>query len=617
MRIPAPREARELYIGVLALAAILAHLALRYLTAAPPLLQRAPLFVALAVGGVPLVLELGGKARRGEFGADLIAGVSIVTAVLLREYLAGALVVLMLSGGAAIEAYAVDRASSVLRALAARLPSIAHRKRAGRVEDVAVADLRPGDEVVIFPHEIAPVDGEVLEGSGAMDEAYLTGEPYLREKVPGSAVISGAVNGDAALTVRALRPAEDSRYARIMRVVRQAEENRPRIRRLGDQLGALYTPLALAIAGAAWALSGDPLRFLAVAVVATPCPLLIAIPVAVIGAVSRGAQRGIIIRAPSVLEQIPRVRTVVLDKTGTLTYGRPTLTEELYDPRFRAQDVLPLVAAVERYSKHPLAEGVVDAAGRRGLPMPPVEQVREQPGKGLVGTVGGRTVEVTGRDHLLRDGRVDPGTLPPQASGLECVVLIDGAYAATYQFHDAPRDESAPFVAHLGPKHRVERVLLVSGDREAEVRYLAERVAITEIHAGVSPEGKVAIVREETRRAPTLFLGDGINDAPAMLTATVGIAFGGADVTAEAAGAVIVDRSLARVDELFHLSTRMRRIALQSAVGGIALSVVGMGVAAAGHLPPVAGALTQELIDLVVIFNALRVALPPRTLTDF
>ncbi len=617
MRIPALPEARELYIAALAVTAIVAHLALRYLTAAPPLMQRAPLFLALAAGGIPLVVELAVKAARKEFGADLIAGISIVSAVLLGEYLAGALVVLMLSGGTAIEAYAVDRASSVLRALAGRLPSAAHRKRHGRLEDVAIGDVRPGDELVVFPHEIAPVDGEVLAGSGVMDESYLTGEPYMMSKVPGARVISGAVNGDAALTIRATRAAEDSRYAKIMRVVREAEENRPRIRRLGDQLGALYTPLAVAIAGAAWALSGDPVRFLAVLVVATPCPLLIAIPVAVIGAVSRGAQRGIIVRTPGVLEQIPRVRTVIFDKTGTLTYGHPSLTGELYGPGFLREEVLPLVAAIEQYSKHPLAEPILHAARRLGHPLPPVDHVREEPGRGLIGTAAGTSVEVTGRDRIVRDCRVAPGTLPPEASGLECIVLVNGEYAATYRFHDAPRNESGPFVAHLGPKHRVERVLLVSGDRESEVRYLADQVAISEIHAGVSPEGKVAIVREETSRAPTLFLGDGVNDAPAMLTATVGVAFGSGDVTAEAAGAVIVESSLARVDELFHLSGRMRRIALQSAVGGIALSLVGMAVAAAGHLPPVAGAVTQELIDLIVIFNALRVALPPRTVTDF
>jgi P-type E1-E2 ATPase len=246
-----------------------------------------------------------------------------------------------------------------------------------------------------------------------------------------------------------------------------------------------------------------------------------------------------------------------------------------------------------------------------------VRRVSEAPGRGLVGQVDGRSVEVTGRDQVLRDGRVDDAALPPQASGLECVVLVDGRHAATYRFHDAPRGESGAFVAHLGPKHRVQRVLLVSGDRESEVRYLADQVHIAEIHAGVTPEGKVDIVREETRRAKTLFLGDGVNDAPAMATASVGVAFGSGDVTAEAAGVVIVDTSLAKVDELFHISTRMRRIALQSAVGGMALSVAGMLVAAAGHLPPVAGALTQEVIDVLVIFNALRVAARPRVVTDF
>jgi heavy metal translocating P-type ATPase len=635
MRIPSLRASKELYIAALALVAIGLHLVLRYLAGATGAAAQWPLYVALVAGGAPLVLELAAKALRREFGSDLLAGISIVTAALLGQYLAGTLVVLMLSGGEAIEGYAVDRASSVLRALAARLPSVAHRQRDGNIEDVGVADVRPGDLLVIFPHEIAPVDGEVVQGKGVMDESYLTGEPYMMAKAPGSEVLSGAINGESALTVRATREAQESRYARIMRVMKEAEVNRPRIRRLGDQLGAVYTPIAVAIAGAAWAASGDPVRFLAVMVIATPCPLLIAIPVAVIGAISRAAQRGIIVRTPSVLEQIPRVRTVILDKTGTLTYGRPTLTEEVYAPAFRREDVLPLVAALERYSKHPLADAIVKAANGNGsLPAaakrapassqngdgarpPQVEHVREEPGKGLVGKVEGRTVEVTGRDHVRRDGRFDPSLLPAQSSGLECVVLIDGRYAATYRFHDAPRDESRPFVAHLGPKHRVQRVLLVSGDRESEVRYLADRVGVAELHAGVSPEGKVDIVRAETARARTLYLGDGINDAPAMVTATVGVAFGGGDVTSEAAGAVIVDTSLARVDELLHISGRMRQIALQSAVGGMALSVVGMLVAAAGYLPPVAGALTQEIIDVLVIFNALRVAAPPRVVTDF
>jgi heavy metal translocating P-type ATPase len=604
-------------VAALATLAIALHLVLRYALEVTAVAYDAPLWVALVAGGGPLVLDLTRKALRREFGSDLLAGISIVTALLLGEYLAGTLVVLMLSGGEAIEAFALDRASSVLHALAARLPSVAHRKAGEQIADVPVAEVKVGDQLVVFPHEVAPVDGEVIAGAGVMDEAYLTGEPYMMEKAPGSSVISGAINGETSLTIRATKVAEESRYARIMHVVQEAEINRPRIRRLGDQLGAIYTPVAVSIAAIAWLASGDPIRFLAVLVIATPCPLLIAIPVAIIGAISRAARRGIIIRAPSILEQIPRVRTVILDKTGTLTYGRPAITEEMYAPPFTRVEVLPLLAALERYSKHPLAEAVVRAAHEAGLELPTVDEVREQPGRGLIGRLDGREVEVTGRTQVLASGRLRAESLPPSGSGLECVVLVDGRYAATFRFHDAPRNESGPFVAHLGPKHGVRRVLLVSGDRESEVRYLADQVAITEIHAGVSPEGKVAIVREETRKAPTLFMGDGINDAPAMLTATVGVAFGAGAVTSEAAGAVIVDTSLARVDELLHISERMRRIALQSALGGMALSVGGMFVAAFGYLPPVAGAVAQEVIDLLVVFNALRVSAEPRTVTDF
>jgi P-type E1-E2 ATPase len=260
---------------------------------------------------------------------------------------------------------------------------------------------------------------------------------------------------------------------------------------------------------------------------------------------------------------------------------------------------------------------IVRVAEDSGFRLPAVEHLSEPPGEGLEGTVGGTRITITGRDHLTRKGGVDLHQLPPAETGLECIVLVEGRYAATYRFHDAPRDESAPFVAHLGPKHGVERVLLVSGDRESEVRYLAKQVNIHEVHAGVSPEGKVEIVRRETARAKTLFMGDGIFDAPAMLIATVGVAFGRGDITSEAAGAVIVDASLGRVDELLHISSRMRRIALQSALGGMALSVVGMLVAAFGYLPPVAGAVAQEVIDLVVVFNALRVAASPKAVTDF
>ncbi len=568
----------------------------------------------LLVGGSPLVLRLIWRGLRREFGSDHLAAVSIVASALLGEYLAGAIVVLMLSGGAALEQFAVAEATSVLRALASRLPTLAHRRREGGFDDVPVADVRVGDEVSVLPHEICPVDGEVSQGHGTMDESYLTGEPFNISKGPGALVLSGAINGDASLIVRATRIAADSRYARIMQVMQEAEQRRPNLRRIGDQLGAWYTPLALVLAAAAWWWTGNPIRFLSVVVVATPCPLLIAIPVAIIGAISTAARRGVIIKDPAALEQLTLCHTMILDKTGTLTYGRPSLSEELYATAFSRETVLPMVAAIERYSRHPLAGAIVKAAEDAGCPLPIVDWIHEEASVGLRGRVGASNVLITSRAHASSRFELPPS----QSTGLECIVVVDDQYAATLRFHDVPREDSRGFVGHLGPKHGFTRVLLVSGDREAEVRRLAEAVSITEVHAGTSPEEKVAIVRRETALTKTLFIGDGINDAPALMAATVGIAFGQhSDVTSEAARVVIIDSSLSKVDELIHLSYRLRQVALQSAIGGMLLSGVGMLFAAFGLLSPVAGAVAQEGIDLLAVLNALRTAREPWQLTDF
>ena len=607
---------RATIIAVLAVAGIAAHLALRWRIDVSTTARDLPLCVVLAAGGVPLVLALARKLVRRQFGSDLLAGISIVASVLLGEYLAGAFVVLMLSGGEALEAFALGRASSVLQALARRMPLVAHRRVDRRISEVPLDQIRIGDDLIVYPHEICPVDAVVTEGHGVMDESYLTGEPFMMPKAPGSEVFSGAVNGEHALTVRASRLAVDSRYERIMNVMRDSEQQRPELRRLGDQLGAWYTPTALAIATAAWMWSGAAVRFLAVLVVATPCPLLIGIPVAIVGAISLAAKRSIIIRDPAVLERIDGCRTIVLDKTGTLTLGAPTLTDRLLAQGTDDGLVLQCAASVERYSKHPLARPILDAAARERLLLLDASAVRERPGQGLDGEVDGRRVRIIGRRQAETAGHA--GNLPPVSTGLECVILIGGRYAATYRFHDAPRDDSRSFIGHLGPRHQLDRVLLVSGDRESEVQYLAEHVGIREIYAGRTPEEKVAITRRETSRAPTLFIGDGINDAPALATATVGLAFGHqSEITAEAAGAVIMDTSLKRVDELFHLARRMRRIALQSAVGGMALSVVGMAIAFGGWLPPVGGAIFQEAIDLAAVLNALRAAVPGGELSDY
>jgi heavy metal translocating P-type ATPase len=498
------------------------------------------------------------------------------------------------------------------------VPSVAHRKAGGAIADVPLDAVAVGDTLVVFPHEVCPVDGTVVGGHGSMDESYLTGEPYLVSKAPGAAVLSGAVNGADALTVRADRPAADSRYAKIMRVMRESEQRRPRLRRLGDALGAVYTPVAVAVALAAWAATGDPVRFLAVLVVATPCPLLIAIPVAVIGAVSLAARRAIIVKDPAVLEKVGTCRVAIFDKTGTLTYGRPGLTGLVPADGFDADEVLGLVASLERYSKHPLAGAVLDAAAAAGVELRDAAEVSEKPGRGLTGVVAGRAVRVTGRAKLASADPALAAGLPPEAGGLECVVLIDGGLAGTLRFRDRPRAEGEPFIRHLARSHGFERVLLVSGDREGEVRYLAEQVGIAEVFAGQSPEEKLELVRRETARADTVFLGDGINDAPALTAATVGLAFGrNSEVTAEAAGAVILDATLRKVDEFLHIGRRLRAVALQSAAGGMALSVAGMAAAAAGYLPPVAGAVFQEAVDVLAVLNALRVSFPPRALTDY
>lgn len=613
----------QIGIATLAVLGILTHLALWATIGTSSVIAGVriidwPLFIVLGLGGIPLVVGLIGNLLRAEFGSDLLAGISIVTSVLLGEYLAGSLVVLMLSGGEAVESFAVNRARSALSALAKRLPNVAHKIVEGRMSDVPLESVDVGDTLVILPHETSPVDGTVIEGHSTMDEAYLTGEPFRISKAPGSVVISGAINGEGAMKIQADNRAEDSRYAKIMRVMHESERNRPRMRRLGDRLGAFYTPLAVSIALAAWYFSGESRRFLAVLVVATPCPLLIAIPVAILGSISLAARRGIIIKDPSVLERLSTCRTAIFDKTGTLTYGRPRLAEIRRLGSWSEDEAIRLAAGLERYSKHPLADPILREADTRRLPPAETSQVAEKPGQGLTGRVEGHDVLITSRSKWLKRHPNDAKVLPEDTVGLQCVIVVDGSLAAFCLFRDEPRPDGQSFVRHLRPRHAWNRILLVSGDRESEVRYLADHVGITEVHSGISPEGKVEITRRENALAPTVFMGDGINDAPALAAATVGVAMGqSSDVTAEAAGAVIMDGSLRKVDELLHIGDRLRRVALQSALCGMALSVGGMLLASFGLLTPVGGAILQEAIDLAAVFNALRTAFVPKRLTDY
>lgn len=607
----------EGYIAFLALVSILLYLIFTFLIPEWHVYAPYPLYLTLFVGGGILVFDLLTKVLTFQFDSDLLAGISIVTSILLGEYLAGSLVVLMLSGGKTLEEYAIRSASKMLEVLSKRAPTVAHRKHGEKIEDIPVGEIVIGDLLLIFPHEICPVDGAVMSGNGVMDESYLTGEPFFISKAPGSEVLSGAINGESSLTIKASKLAQDSRYAKIMQVMSESEQKRPKMRRLADQLGAWYTPIAIIIACLAWIMSGDAVRFLAVLVIATPCPLLIAIPVAIIGSISLCAKRGILIKNPLVLEQIDTCKTMIFDKTGTLTYGKPTLTEQTSFNDVDPRESLKLAASLERYSKHPLASAVLEKASQENIQLLDAKQVNEPKGEGLQGIVNGHHVVLTSRKHLHKFGLEKDAAMLPQGAGLECILLMDDKLASHFRFRDTPRSDSASFIKHLPVKHGYRKVMIVSGDREEEVKYLANSVGIAEVYASQSPEEKVQIVEKETKKAKTAYLGDGINDAPALIVATVGIAFGrNSDITAEAAGAVIMDDTLEKVDEFFHIAKRMKTIALQSAVGGMALSIVGMLIAAFGYLPPVAGAITQEIIDVMAILNSLRTIWKPAQISD-
>ncbi len=604
----------QLALFALGIVALMTHLIFRWIDT---VYANWPLLAMIFIGAIPILWQIGRKIYHRDFGADILAAISIVAAVILEEYLASVLVIMMMAGGQALESFALSRASSVLRTLAERMPARIRRRVGDLIEDIDLSEIKIGDMIVIAPHETSPIDGIVMEGQSHMDESYLTGEPYRVAKTPGASVLSGAINGESVVIVQTSKLPKDSRYAQIIKVMQDAENNRPYLRRLGDQLGAIFAPIALLVAACAWIYSGDPSRFLAVLVVATPCPLLIAIPVAIISAISVAAARGIIIKDPMVLERLPTCRTAIFDKTGTLTYGQPQLSDIDTADSVTKEQVLQKVASLEQYSKHPLAQAVLKATKDANLTLKAATSISEIPGQGLWGMIDHDQVEVTSRKHVLRKYPSLMPSIPPTSSGLECIILINQTYAATLRFHDMPRKFSRSFVHHLAPYHSFRKIMLVSGDRESEVAYLAKLLGIENALSSQSPEQKLQIVRREVEQAPTLFMGDGINDAPALKAATVGVAFGDPTiVTREAAGAVVMNSTLAKLDELLHISKDMRIIAMQSAVGGIFLSFIGMALAALGYLPPVAGALVQQAIDALAILNALRLSFKPEGKID-
>lgn len=562
--------------------------------------------VTLVVGGVPLVAQTAWGLVRGRFAADVVAMLAIVTALALGQYFAGVVIVLMQSGGEALEAYAMSRASRSLEALLARAPKVAHALRGEEIVDVPVDAVRVGDLLVIKPGDLVPVDAEVTEGTSTVDQSALTGEPLPIRAVAGTALMSGGVNLDGALQVRALRLSDQSQYQQIVRLVEQARRERPPIQRLADRFAVWFTPLTLAMCGVAYLVTGSPTSVLAVLVVATPCPLILATPVAVIAGISRAADLGVIVKNGVAIEQLGRARAVVFDKTGTLTLGQPTVAHIEALDGVPAGEVLRLAAAVEQLSSHHLGRAIVEAGRARFAPLAAVVGFTEAPGRGVSGRVEGHTVSVGSIAYLADCGVAAIGGA---SDGTAAYIAIDGRVAGSIEFADRLRHQVPALLQRLAVLGVTETVML-TGDREAPAEAIAAQAGIRTVRANLLAADKVTAVQElAERHGNVVMVGDGINDAPALAAATVGVAMGahGTAVSAEAADVVLLVDDIARVGDAMAISRRMRRIALQSIGVGLGVSFALMVVASLGHITPAVGAVMQEALDAAVVLNALRV----------
>lgn len=556
---------------------------------------------------IPLLWGMLEDLRTGKYGIDILAATAIITSVVLHEYWAGIVVVLMLTGGAALEDYAERRAKKELSSLLERKPKKAHVIRKGKTLELKVSEIVSGDKIIIRAGEVVPVDCEIIEGTSDFDESALTGEPLPVAKSGGDQLLSGSLNIDGVVTVKALHTAADSQYEQIIKLVKSAAASQAPFVRLADRYSIPFTVLAFMIAGTTWAVTGDPMRFLEVIVVATPCPLLLGAPIALISGMSRATKHGIIIKTGSALERLGQVESIAFDKTGTLTRGVPSVGSITAYNKFTKQDVLSYAAALEQSSSHILARAVLQAAIADKLKINPAKQVKETAGHGLAGRLQGKSILVGRLQYMQNSGiNIPSSILSRQPSQTTAYVAVNGVLAGTISFKDEVRPESKEMLDRL-KRAGIRHTVMVTGDNQATADAIAKKLGIQTVVADCLPGDKIRAI-EDIKYKPVAFVGDGVNDAPVLTAADVGIALGarGSTAASESADVVILLDDVSKVASSVEISKRTFFIAKQSILIGILLSIGLMGVFSTGRFKPVHGAAIQELVDVAVIFNALR-----------
>jgi heavy metal translocating P-type ATPase len=555
-----------------------------------------------------LLVEILRSLRSGEVGLDIVAALSMSAALVFGETLAAAVVAVMYSGGTFLEAFAEGRARRSMQDLLSRVPRTATRHQDGGLEDVPLDEIAPGDRLLIRQGDVVPVDGTVASEAAFVDTSALTGESLPVRLALGADAMSGSTNAGEAFDLTATREAKDSTYAGIVRLVEEAQASKAPMSRLADRWSLGFLAVTVSIALSAWWFTGDPIRAVAVLVVATPCPLILAVPVALVAGLSRAAHFGVLIKGAGPLETMARIRTLILDKTGTLTDGRPRIVSIDSHDGMAEGDILRLAAALDQASKHPVAQAIVAAAKERGFVLPVPSDVAEIPGEGVVGHVEGRKVIVGGDAFVAsRVGR-RPGHHSATVAGSVLVaVAVDGHMAGHLVMSDPLREGAGAMLDGLR-REGIARILLATGDRAVVAERVTEGLGLDGLRAGLTPDQKVLLVLSERKHGPVMMVGDGVNDAPALAAADVGVAMGarGAAASAEAADVVLLIDRIDRLGPGIEIARGARRIAIESVVAGIGLSVIGMIAAAFGYLTPVQGALLQEVIDVAVILNALR-----------